>query len=54
MTLEFAELEAVVEQQEVAVGNFGAMVKRFNGQTGAFLYLLSTVCADVSSWRCCD
>ncbi len=32
--------EAVAEEQEVAVGTFGQMSKRFDGTTGAFAYLL--------------
>ena len=31
---------AVAEKQEVAVGTFGQMAKRFDGTTGAFAYLL--------------
>jgi ferrous iron transport protein B len=34
------DVNVAAEEQEVAVGTFGAMVKRFNGQTGAFAYLL--------------
>ncbi len=30
----------VAQEQEVAVGTFGQMAKRFNGSTGAFAYLL--------------
>ncbi|MDJ0902978.1 MAG: Fe(2+) transporter permease subunit FeoB [Xenococcus sp. MO_188.B8] len=32
--------EAVAEEQEVALGTFGQMSKRFDGTTGAFAYLL--------------
>ncbi len=32
--------EAVAEEQEVALGTFGQMAKRFDGTTGAFAYLL--------------
>ncbi|MDM8565737.1 Fe(2+) transporter permease subunit FeoB [Candidatus Halobeggiatoa sp. HSG11] len=32
--------ETAAEEQEVAVGTFGAMVARFDGQAGAFAYLL--------------
>lgn len=35
-----SELEAAAEAQEVATGTFGAMVERFDGQVGAFAYLL--------------
>jgi ferrous iron transport protein B len=34
------DVETAAEEQEVQVGTFGAMVKRFNGQVGAFAYLL--------------
>jgi ferrous iron transport protein B len=33
-------IETAAEEQEVDKGTFGAMVKRFNGQAGAFAYLL--------------
>ncbi|MDY7020383.1 MAG: Fe(2+) transporter permease subunit FeoB [Cyanobacteriota bacterium] len=32
--------ETAAEEQEVAVGTFGAMAKRFDGKVGAFAYLL--------------
>lgn len=35
-----SNVEAVAEEQEVHVGTFGAMVKRFDGRAGAFAYLL--------------
>jgi ferrous iron transport protein B len=34
------DVETAAEEQEVQLGTFGAMVKRFNGQVGAFAYLL--------------
>lgn len=34
------DVEAVAQEQEVNVGTFGAMVKRFDGRAGAFAYLL--------------
>ncbi len=34
------EVETAAEEQEVALGTFGAMVKRFDGKAGAFAYLL--------------
>jgi ferrous iron transport protein B len=37
---EVQDVETAAEEQEVQVGTFGAMVKRFDGQTGAFAYLL--------------
>ncbi|MDY7012565.1 MAG: ferrous iron transport protein B, partial [Cyanobacteriota bacterium] len=33
-------VEVAAEEQEVETGTFGAMVKRFDGQAGAFAYLL--------------
>lgn len=33
-------VETAAEEQEVQVGTFGAMVKRFDGKVGAFAYLL--------------
>ncbi|MCW8963726.1 MAG: Fe(2+) transporter permease subunit FeoB [Gammaproteobacteria bacterium] len=35
-----SDLAAVAEEQEVTTGVFGAMVNRFDGQAGAFAYLL--------------
>jgi ferrous iron transport protein B len=35
-----SELQAAAAQQEVDAGTFGAMQARFDGQTGAFAYLL--------------
>ena len=35
-----SDLTAVAEEQEVTTGVFGAMVNRFDGQAGAFAYLL--------------
>ena len=49
--------EAAAEQQEVAVGTFGAMASRFDGQIGAFAYLLAVllympcVAATAAIWR---
>lgn len=49
--------EAAAEQQEVAVGTFGAMASRFDGQIGAFAYLLAVllympcVAAMAAIWR---
>ncbi|MGK7928599.1 MAG: nucleoside recognition domain-containing protein, partial [Spirulina sp.] len=37
---ETGDVETAAEEQEVAVGTFGAMVARFDGQVGAFAYLL--------------
>nr|VFK32981.1 MAG: ferrous iron transport protein B [Candidatus Kentron sp. MB]VFK35711.1 MAG: ferrous iron transport protein B [Candidatus Kentron sp. MB]VFK77452.1 MAG: ferrous iron transport protein B [Candidatus Kentron sp. MB] len=37
---DISEVERAAEEQEVAVGTFGAMVARFDGQAGAFAYLL--------------
>nr|VFJ88666.1 MAG: ferrous iron transport protein B [Candidatus Kentron sp. LFY] len=37
---DISEIERAAEEQEVAVGTFGAMVARFDGQVGAFAYLL--------------
>ena len=37
---EVADQDAAAEAQEVGVGTFGAMAQRFNGQAGAFAYLL--------------
>lgn len=37
------DLEAAAEEQEVAVGTFGAMAARFDGQIGAFAYLLAVL-----------
>ena len=37
---EISSLEAAAEEQEVDNATFGAMVKRFDGQAGAFAYLL--------------
>ncbi|MGK7931208.1 MAG: Fe(2+) transporter permease subunit FeoB [Microcystaceae cyanobacterium] len=34
------DVDTAAEEQEVQVGTFGAMQKRFNGQAGAFAYLL--------------
>ncbi|MEM9538334.1 MAG: Fe(2+) transporter permease subunit FeoB [Cyanobacteria bacterium P01_E01_bin.42] len=34
------DIDIAAEEQEVAVGTFGAMVARFDGQAGAFAYLL--------------
>jgi ferrous iron transport protein B len=34
------DINVAAEEQEVAVGTFGAMVKRFDGKVGAFAYLL--------------
>jgi ferrous iron transport protein B len=34
------DVETAAEEQEVAVGTFGAMAKRFDGKVGAFAYLL--------------
>ena len=33
-------METAAEEQEVQLGTFGAMVKRFDGKAGAFAYLL--------------
>ena len=35
-----SSLETAAEEQEVTTSTFGAMVKRFDGQVGAFAYLL--------------
>ncbi|NEP03068.1 MAG: ferrous iron transport protein B [Symploca sp. SIO2E9] len=35
-----SQVEVVSQEQEVTVGTFGAMVKRFDGRVGAFAYLL--------------
>ncbi len=35
-----SDITTASESQEVAVGTFGAMVRRFDGQVGAFAYLL--------------
>jgi ferrous iron transport protein B len=49
--------EAAAQQQEVAVGTFGAMASRFDGQIGAFAYLLAVllympcVAAIAAIWR---
>jgi ferrous iron transport protein B len=49
--------ETAAEQQEVAVGTFGAMALRFDGQIGAFAYLLAVllympcVAAIAAVWR---
>ncbi|WP_119165312.1 Fe(2+) transporter permease subunit FeoB [Algihabitans albus] len=37
---EVSELDVAAEVQEVSTGTFGAMVERFDGQIGAFAYLL--------------
>nr|VFJ63852.1 MAG: ferrous iron transport protein B [Candidatus Kentron sp. FW] len=37
---DISEIARAAEEQEVAVGTFGAMVARFDGQAGAFAYLL--------------
>ncbi len=37
---EIADIESAAKQQEVNQGTFGAMVRRFDGQAGAFAYLL--------------
>ncbi|MBP0021821.1 MAG: Fe(2+) transporter permease subunit FeoB [Cyanobacteria bacterium SBLK] len=37
---ETGDVETAAEEQEVEVGTFGAMVARFDGQAGAFAYLL--------------
>ena len=37
---ETQDVETAAEEQEVQLGTFGAMEKRFNGQVGAFAYLL--------------
>lgn len=55
--LSAADQEAAAEQQEVAVGTFGAMALRFDGQIGAFAYLLAVllympcVAAIAAIWR---
>jgi ferrous iron transport protein B len=36
-------LEEAAQEQEVAVGTFGAMAARFDGQVGAFAYLLAVL-----------
>ena len=36
-------MEAAAEAQEVDVGTFGAMASRFDGQIGAFAYLLAVL-----------
>ena len=52
-----SNLETAAEEQEVAVGTFGAMVARFDGQVGAFAYLLAVllympcVAALAAIWR---
>jgi ferrous iron transport protein B len=52
-----SDQEAAAEQQEVAVGTFGAMALRFDGQIGAFAYLLAVllympcVAAIAAVWR---
>lgn len=52
-----SDLETAAEEQEVAVGTFGAMVARFDGQVGAFAYLLAVllympcVAALAAIWR---
>jgi ferrous iron transport protein B len=38
-----ANLEEAAEEQEVGVGTFGAMASRFDGQIGAFAYLLAVL-----------
>jgi ferrous iron transport protein B len=38
-----ASLEEAAEAQEVGVGTFGAMAARFDGQVGAFAYLLAVL-----------
>ena len=38
-----SDLETAAEEQEVAVGTFGAMAARFDGQIGAFAYLLAVL-----------
>ncbi|NEO32737.1 MAG: Fe(2+) transporter permease subunit FeoB [Symploca sp. SIO3C6] len=35
-----SQVEEVAQEQEITVGTFGAMVKRFDGRVGAFAYLL--------------
>ena len=37
---DLSDQEAVADEQEVAVGTFGAMAQRFDGSAGAFAYLL--------------
>nr|VFK51116.1 MAG: ferrous iron transport protein B [Candidatus Kentron sp. TUN]VFK52539.1 MAG: ferrous iron transport protein B [Candidatus Kentron sp. TUN]VFK52859.1 MAG: ferrous iron transport protein B [Candidatus Kentron sp. TUN] len=37
---DISEFDQAASEQEVAVGTFGAMVARFDGQAGAFAYLL--------------
>nr|VFK18852.1 MAG: ferrous iron transport protein B [Candidatus Kentron sp. LPFa]VFK33322.1 MAG: ferrous iron transport protein B [Candidatus Kentron sp. LPFa] len=37
---DISQLEQAASEQEVAVGTFGAMAARFDGQAGAFAYLL--------------
>ena len=37
---DLSELGAAAEAQEISTGTFGAMVERFDGQVGAFAYLL--------------
>ena len=36
-------MQAAAEAQEVGVGTFGAMASRFDGQIGAFAYLLAVL-----------
>ena len=40
---ETTDIEAAAAEQEVAAGTFGAMVVRFDGQLGAFAYLLAVL-----------
>lgn len=55
--VESEDLEAAAEAQGVAVGTFGAMAARFDGQIGAFAYLLAVllympcVAAMAAIWR---
>ncbi|MEL0082090.1 MAG: Fe(2+) transporter permease subunit FeoB [Gammaproteobacteria bacterium] len=37
---DISSVQAAAEEQEVAIGTFGAMASRFDGQVGAFAYLL--------------
>ena len=41
--IETGDLQAAAEAQEVDVGTFGAMASRFDGQIGAFAYLLAVL-----------
>ncbi|HYN39393.1 MAG TPA: nucleoside recognition domain-containing protein, partial [Rhodospirillales bacterium] len=51
------DVEAAAQRQDVAVGTFGAMASRFDGQIGAFAYLLAVllympcVAAMAAIWR---